>query len=88
LQLTVVNASGDTSTSLPIDVAHILLQAGGCNTACTIGDGSASVLAGGEEWVGGSCDRESKESEEGCADGELHFTEDWISLNEYCKNEW
>jgi len=65
--LTVVDAVGDTSAALSVDSAHILLQAGVCDTARAFGNGTVVVGALGP----GSC--EGGESEDDGGDGELHF---------------
>ena len=65
--LTVVDAVGDTSAALSVDSAHILLQAGVCDTACAFGNGTVVVGT----LRPSSC--EGRESEDSGGDGELHF---------------
>ena len=65
--LTVVDAVGNTSAALSIDSAHILLQAGVCDTARAFGNGT--VVVGALRPGSG----EGRESEDNGGDCELHF---------------
>lgn len=66
---TVVGARGNAAAGLAVDVADILLQAGVCDAARAVGDGTAGILrsrgGGGEDGQG----------EDG-SDGELHLC--WV----------
>jgi hypothetical protein len=62
---TVVGARGNAAAGLAVDVADILLQAGVCDAARAVGDGTAGVLRS----RGG--DGEDSQGEDG-GDGELH----------------
>jgi hypothetical protein len=66
---TVVGARGNAAAGLAVDVADILLQAGVCDTARAVGNGTAGVLGS----RGG--DGEDGQGEDG-GDGELHFC--WV----------
>ena len=65
--LTVVDAVGNTSAALSVDCAYILLQAGVCDTASALGNGTVGIGA----LRHGS--REGRESEDNGGGGELHF---------------
>lgn len=66
-ELTVVDAVRHAATSLTIDIAHILLQARVCDTACAVGDGAVGICALRHS----GC--ESRESEDNGGGSELHF---------------
>jgi hypothetical protein len=66
---TVVGARGNAAAGLAVNVADILLQAGVCDAARAVGNGTAGVLGG--RGGGG----EDGQGEDG-GDGELHFC--WV----------
>jgi hypothetical protein len=72
-KLTVVDVVRNTSAALSIDGADILLQAGVCDTAGTLGHRAVGVGA----LRHGS--REGRESEDNGGDGELHV-DGWVDL--------
>lgn len=67
-KLTVVDASGHTTTRLSVNIAYILLQARVGDAARAVGNRAVGVLAGLHD----HCRGQSEESKDGGSERELH----------------